>query len=77
MTPEIVRALEAVAMHSDVMKQHQESLGDLVHRARQAGASWSSVGRMLGISKQAARARFEVNARRVKPQQSSPELALF
>jgi hypothetical protein len=53
-----VEALSRVARTRDQLQQGKEVLRRQVIEARGAGASWESIGRMLGTSGEAARKTF-------------------
>jgi hypothetical protein len=50
--------LEAIGLQQQRILEMQAYLGPLVKQARLEGASWSAIGRQLGISKQSAHERF-------------------
>lgn len=50
--------LEELADHVRRLKEMEAQLPALVGRARQAGASWTKIGRALGTEKQSAHRRF-------------------
>lgn len=58
LTAPTISALSALASAADEARHAQGSVAAAVRTARAAGASWSQVGAMLGISKQAAQTRF-------------------
>ncbi|KRA23517.1 hypothetical protein ASD65_03085 [Microbacterium sp. Root61] len=54
LTNDSAKALERLARTADQMKLGREVLRRQVIEARGAGASWESIGRMLGVTKQTA-----------------------
>lgn len=56
--PEIRQLVEAVAVASQSVELARETLQSTVDRARAAGASWTVIAEVLGVSRQAARQRF-------------------
>lgn len=48
------RSLEELAKHMERIREMEAYVTPLVRQARLAGASWESVGRSLGVSKQHA-----------------------
>jgi hypothetical protein len=62
LTSEAVSALGSLAISADAHRQALSALHVQVQAARRAGASWSMIGAMLGITKQAAAARFTPRA---------------
>src|SRR5919107_88991 len=71
---DLISAIEQV--HSDALDQLTDAvlaadhlgevadhlIGHFVDRARRSGASWSDIGRSMGVSKQAAQKRFVARA---------------
>src|SRR4051795_4225195 len=67
---DLINAITSV--HSDALEQLQDAvlaaehldevadhlIGHFVDRARRSGASWSEIGRSMGVTKQAAQKRF-------------------
>ena len=51
-------ALEAISWPLKALKQEEARLHGYVQVARAEGASWTEIGKVLGISKQAAQQRF-------------------
>lgn len=51
-------ALKAIAEYADRRDRLEASLTDAVRTARQTGRSWSEIGTMLGVSKQAAQRKY-------------------
>jgi hypothetical protein len=51
-------SLRAIAELADQRTAVEVALTDAVRRARLAGRSWSEIGAMLGVSKQAAHRRY-------------------
>lgn len=49
-----------IAQHLDEIADHL--IGHFVDRARHSGASWTEIGRRMGVTKQAAQKRFTSNA---------------
>lgn len=62
LTHEAISALGSLATTADMHRQTLVALHSQVQSARAAGASWASIGAMLGITKQAAAARFTPRA---------------
>lgn len=62
LTNEAVSALGSLATTADAHRQALAALNEQVHAARVAGASWASIGAMLGVTKQAAASRFTPRA---------------
>ena len=52
------RALRAIAELAERREVVEEELTDAVRSARQAHRSWSEIGTMLGVSKQAAQRKY-------------------
>jgi ATP-dependent Clp protease ATP-binding subunit ClpA len=48
----------ALAVSDELQSRADDLVGHFVTHARQAGCSWTEIGRRLGVSKQAARQRF-------------------
>ena len=72
LTHEAIAALGNLAITADAHRAAAAALQAEVGHARAAGASWSSIGAMLGITKQAAAARFTPRA--TTPGSSGPRL---
>lgn len=51
-------ALKAIAEYTDRRDRLEASLTEAVRTARQTGRSWSEIGTMLGVSKQAAQRKY-------------------
>jgi predicted ATP-dependent protease len=51
-------ALKAIAEFADRRERLEASLTEAVRTARHAGRSWSEIGTMLGVSKQAAQRKY-------------------
>ncbi|GAA3405088.1 hypothetical protein [Pseudarthrobacter polychromogenes] len=51
-------ALEAIGWPLKAIKQEEARLHGYVQLARNEGASWTEIGKVIGISKQAAQQRF-------------------
>jgi predicted ATP-dependent protease len=51
-------ALKAIAEYSARRDQIERALAEAVHEARATGRSWSEIGTMLGVSKQAAQRKY-------------------
>jgi ClpA/ClpB-like protein len=60
-----------VAQHLDDMGDHL--IGHFVDEARRAGASWTTIGQSIGVTKQAAQKRFVPHT----PETAAPDLAVF
>jgi hypothetical protein len=56
--------LREVAAASEAVRTDEERLRDAVHAARAQGRSWNQLAVALGVSRQAARQRFNEPARR-------------
>ncbi|MEP6650230.1 MAG: hypothetical protein ABJA74_10025 [Lapillicoccus sp.] len=56
--PDRDRLLELVAVTAQAGMETRSLLGEAVTSARAAGASWDAIGRVLGMSRQAAQQRF-------------------
>lgn len=56
---DVQRHLHRVRIHELRRRQKENLLTVLVLEARDAGASWGQIGRMLGMSKQAAQKRYD------------------
>ena len=52
------RALRAIARLADRRAEIEDELIETVREARRAGRSWSEIGVMLGVSKQAAQRKY-------------------
>lgn len=48
----------ALREHAALARLAESRLIDIVHAARKNGASWSQIGRAIGVSKQAAQQRY-------------------
>lgn len=55
-------ALREIATLADQRDDLEVALAEAVRKARRANRSWSEVGAMLGVSKQAAQRRFSKRA---------------
>lgn len=51
-------SLEAIRWPMKALKQEEARLHAYVNLARQDGASWAEVGKVLGVTRQAAQKRF-------------------
>lgn len=51
-------ALEAIGWPLKAIKQEEARLHSYINMARQEGATWTEIGKVLGITKQAAQKRF-------------------
>ncbi len=51
-------ALKAIAECAVRRDRIERALADAVHEARRTGRSWSEIGAMLGVSKQAAQRKY-------------------
>ncbi|MGK5529515.1 Clp protease N-terminal domain-containing protein [Streptomyces sp. URMC 129] len=58
---------EAVAMADRIGDVADHLMGHFVDRARHSGASWTDIGRSMGVTKQAARKRFVGNQAAPRP----------
>lgn len=58
MTPQRTHLLELVAAASTAFEAARAALHDAVRRALDEGATWSEIGDVLGVSRQAAFQRF-------------------
>jgi hypothetical protein len=70
--PDLAQLLELVDVTAKAGAETRSLLGEAVTSARAAGASWDAIGRVLGMSRQAAHQRFgraldqeDTNGRRV------------
>src|SRR5215212_4911628 len=52
-------------------------IGHFVDQARRSGASWTEIGRSMGVTKQAARKRFIPKPGELDPRRQGPRLPLF
>ena len=50
--------LRAIATLADRREQVDDELAEAVHAARKGKLSWSEIGAMLGVSKQAAQCKY-------------------
>jgi hypothetical protein len=55
--------LRRVAAADEALARARQHLDDEVRAAHEAGLSWTAIGLVLGISRQAARQRFGTHAR--------------
>jgi len=62
------RVTGSVQLAEDLGEVADSLIGHFVDQARHAGASWSEIGRSMGMSKQAAQKRFVSRS----PSQSTP-----
>lgn len=51
-------SLEAIRWPMKALKQEEARLHSYVNLARKDGASWAEIGRILGVTRQAAQKRF-------------------
>jgi predicted ATP-dependent protease len=51
-------ALKAIATYASRRDRLDAALTDAVRAARQSGSSWTEIGTMLGVSKQAAQRKY-------------------
>ena len=51
-------SLKAIAVYAERLGRLEAGLADAVQKARRDGRSWSSIGTMLGVSKQAAQRKY-------------------
>ena len=51
-------SLKAIAAYADRLDRLETALADAVRQARRDGRSWSAIGTMLGVSKQAAQRKY-------------------
>jgi uncharacterized membrane protein YgcG len=58
------RLLEALYVLAQARNAAQVRINTLVHSARRAGASWSDIGKALGMTRQAAHGRYRPRRRR-------------
>lgn len=58
MTPDKVALLAELSVAAAAFQAARRALDDAVERARGAGASWSEVGQVLGMTRQGAFQRF-------------------
>lgn len=66
--PEVLEQLSTAVMNADYLGELADHLiGHFVDQARRSGASWTEIGRSMGVSKQAAQKRFV-------PKASEPDL---
>ena len=56
--PADTRALQAITRLTDLRKEIEAAIFDAVCEARRTGRTWSEIGVMLGVSKQAAQQRY-------------------
>ena len=56
--PADTRALQAITRLTDLRKEIEAAIFDAVCGARRTGHTWSEIGVMLGVSKQAAQQRY-------------------
>src|SRR5262245_23031247 len=68
---EQLSAAVLVAQHLDDLGDHL--IGHFVDEARRSGASWTTIGQSIGVTKQAAQKRFVPH----EPETATPDLAVF
>ena len=51
-------SLKAIAVYAERLDRLEAGLTDAVRQARRDGRSWSAIGTMLGVSKQAAQRKY-------------------
>ena len=51
-------SLKAIEAYADQLDRLETALTDAVREARRDGRSWSAIGTMLGVSKQAAQRKY-------------------
>ena len=56
--PADTRALQTITRLTDLGKEIEAAIFDAVREARRTGHTWSEIGVMLGVSKQAAQQRY-------------------
>ena len=68
--PADTRSLQAITRLTDLRKEIEAAILEAVRQARRAGHTWSEIGAMLGVSKQAAQHKFgpaDPGASRIEP----------
>lgn len=65
MDPDPINQLRQAKQRQNAAQQELETA---VHRARQEGVTWQSIGEVLGVSKQAAAQRFNPQKSPLYPQ---------
>ena len=61
--PDVLNQLSGAVLAADALDEVADSLiGHFVDRARRSGASWTAIGRSMGVTKQAAQKRFATKA---------------
>ena len=61
--PDVLDQLSGAVLAADALDEVADSLiGHFVDRARRSGASWTAIGRSMGVTKQAAQKRFATKA---------------
>ncbi|MDQ4096658.1 MAG: hypothetical protein M3144_02150 [Actinomycetota bacterium] len=73
-TPDKTNMLEMVAEASEAYEAARQTLQKAVHTALDHGASWSAIGGVLGVSRQAAFQRF--GRKRTSASRSDDERAM-
>lgn len=77
LTNEGVSALQKLAEAAGARMQADADTSAAVAAARRAGVTWVSIGRLLGISKQAAAAKYSAAAALGRSGRTMEEWALF
>jgi len=77
LTNEGVTALQRIADAAGERMRLEQETSAAVAAARQAGVTWVSIGRLLGISKQAAAAKYSAAAALGRSGRTMNEWALF
>jgi ATP-dependent Clp protease ATP-binding subunit ClpA len=67
------RVEAALGVSEELASGADELIGHFVTEARQAGCSWTQIGERIGVSKQAARQRFTLQAVPVSPGRPEPQ----
>src|SRR6195952_5955127 len=71
------RVTGAMELAEELDETADSLIGHFVDQARRAGASWSEIGRSMGMSKQAAQKRFVSRAPTQPPLDSSQGFSRF
>lgn len=77
LTQEHVSALQRLAEAVERTKETTAARDEAVQLARREGASWASIGALLGISKQAAAVKYSASAALRGQMRTAQEWALF